>query len=289
LTEGKESRDQELLRQQTILARFGELALRSDDLNEILTEACRLVGDALGTDLAKVMELKEDGETLLVRAGVGWKPGVVGEATTKASDETSEGHALKTGAPMISADIARETRFSYPPFLVENGVKAVANVAIIGAKGKPPFGLLQIDSRKPRQFTDSDTAFLSTYANLLAATVNRLCVTGDLRDREARLRRSEERFRRIAEIETVGVIFFDTEGRIRDGNAAFLRMSGFTREDLEAGLLRWDALTPPGVDATDPARAGGAEGDRPGHAIREGVHPQGRLALVGAVRGPDAG
>ena len=39
----------ELLRQQTILARFGELALRSDDLDEILTESCRLVGEALGT------------------------------------------------------------------------------------------------------------------------------------------------------------------------------------------------------------------------------------------------
>ena len=40
---------QELLRQQTTLARFGELALRSDDLDEILTEACRLAGEALGT------------------------------------------------------------------------------------------------------------------------------------------------------------------------------------------------------------------------------------------------
>jgi hypothetical protein len=43
----------ELLRQQTALARFGELALRSDDLEEILTEACRLAGEALRTDLAK--------------------------------------------------------------------------------------------------------------------------------------------------------------------------------------------------------------------------------------------
>jgi PAS domain S-box-containing protein len=241
----EEGDDRELLHQQTALARFGELALKSDDLDEILTEACRLVGEALGTDLAKVMELKEDGETLFVRAGVGWKPGVVGEATTKASDETSEGQALKTGGPMISPDISKETRFSYPPFLVDNGVKAVANVPIIGADGKPPFGILQIDSREPRQFTDNDTAFLRTYANLLAAAVNRLRVTGDLRDREARLRRSEERFRRVAEIETVGVIFFDAEGQITDGNAAFLRMSGFTREDLEAGLLRWDELTPP--------------------------------------------
>jgi GAF domain-containing protein len=147
----EEGKNRELLHRQTVLARFGELALRSDDLDEILTEACRLVGEALGTDLAKVMELKEDGQTLFVRAGVGWNPGVVGEATVKASDETSEAHALKTCEPMISPDIAKETRFSYPPFLVDNGVKAVANVPIIGADGNPPFGILQIDSREPRQ------------------------------------------------------------------------------------------------------------------------------------------
>jgi GAF domain-containing protein len=123
-----------LLRQQTILAKFGELALKSDDLDAILTEACRLVGEALGTDLAKIVELQEDGHTLLVRAGVGWKPGVVGTVTIKVEDDTSEGMALKTGEPMISPDIAKETRFRYPPFLVEHGVRAVANVVIIGGK-----------------------------------------------------------------------------------------------------------------------------------------------------------
>ena len=188
LSDAHKGDHQELLRQQTTLARFGELALRSDDLDEILTEACRLAGEALGTDLAKVVELQEDGQTLLVRAGVGWKPGVVGVATIKATDDTSEGLALKTGEPMISPDIATETRFTYPPFLTENGVRAVANVVIIGGKGKPPFGILQVDSRKPRQFTESDTAFLRSYANLLAATVDRLRALAEVRDGEANLR-----------------------------------------------------------------------------------------------------
>ena len=178
----------ELLRQQTILAQFGELALRSDNLDHILTEACRLVGEALGTDLAKVMEIQPDRKTLLVRAGVGWKPGVVGEATIEVADDTSEGHALKTGEPMISPDIAKETRFRYPPFLTDNGVKAVANVVIIGAEDKPPYGILQIDSRTPREFDDDDTAFLSGYANLLAAAVDRLRGMEEGRDKEERLR-----------------------------------------------------------------------------------------------------
>jgi hypothetical protein len=46
-----------LLAQQTALARFGELALHSDDLQAILHDACRLVAEGLGTGLAKVLEL----------------------------------------------------------------------------------------------------------------------------------------------------------------------------------------------------------------------------------------
>ena len=175
-------------RQQTILAQFGELALRSDSLDEILTEACRLVGGALGTDLAKVVELLPDGNTLLVRAGVGWKDGVVGVATIDAKGDTSEAYALKTGEPVISPDIDREKRFKYAPFLVDNGAKAVVNVPIIGGENRPPFGILQVDSRTPREFDDNDVAFLRSYANLLAATVDRLRVINEMKDGTARLR-----------------------------------------------------------------------------------------------------
>jgi len=170
------------LRQQTVLASFGKLALTSGNLDEILTEACRLVGEGLGTDLAKVMKLQDDGENLLVRAGVGWKPGIVGALTLKVADSTSESLALKTGNPTVSPNIATETRFKYPQFLIDNGVEAMANVAIIGSGGRAPFGILQIDSRKPRRFTNHDTAFLSSYANLIAAAVDRLRVMKELRD-----------------------------------------------------------------------------------------------------------
>jgi PAS domain S-box-containing protein len=62
---------------------------------------------------------------------------------------------------------------------------------------------------------------------------------------EQTLRQSEERLRRAIEIETVGIIFFHPKGQVTDANEAFLRMSGYTRDDLENGLLRLDTLTPP--------------------------------------------
>lgn len=62
---------------------------------------------------------------------------------------------------------------------------------------------------------------------------------------ELALRESEERLRRAIAIETVGVIFFKTDGGITDANEAFLCMSGYSREDLEQGRVRWDKMTPP--------------------------------------------
>ena len=164
------------MRQQTALARLGELAVRSEDLDEILTESCRLVGEALGTDLAKVLELQANLRTLKVRAGVGWKPGVVGHTTIEADEQSSEGHALHTNEPVISTDLARESRFTTPGFLHDNGVQALVNVVIIGGKRRPHYGVLEVDSRSPREFGGSDISFLQTYANLLAAAVERLRV-----------------------------------------------------------------------------------------------------------------
>ena len=213
-----------LLRQQATLAEFGELALRSDDLDGILTEACRLVGRALGTELAKVVELQEDGKTLLVRAGVGWKAGVVGVATIILADKTSESLALKTGEPMISTDIGTEARFTYAPFLIENGVRAVANVPIIGGRGRPPFGILQIDSREPRQFEEIDTTFLRGYANLVAAAVDRLRSLDDLR-------KSEAQVRHLQKLEAIGQL---ATGVAHDVNNVLQSVSGGLELILES-------------------------------------------------------
>jgi len=59
------------------------------------------------------------------------------------------------------------------------------------------------------------------------------------------LRRSEARYRALAESGIVGTLIADTTGRILEANDAFLRMLDFTREDVAAGRLRWDDLTPP--------------------------------------------
>ena len=67
----------------------------------------------------------------------------------------------------------------------------------------------------------------------------------DRKRAEQALQTSQERLSRAIQIETVGIIFFRTDGRITEANDAFLCMSGYSRGDLEAGLVRWNRMTPP--------------------------------------------
>ncbi|HEY0184385.1 MAG TPA: GAF domain-containing protein, partial [Rhodopila sp.] len=233
MTEVASSREAELLRQQNVLAQFGEYALRSQDIDEILHEACRLVGEALGTDLAKVMELQEDGATLKVRSGVGWQPGVVGEVTVKAERDSSEGHALATGHPVVSPNIDAESRFHYPEFIRDAGVKALVNVIILSPQGQRPFGILQVDSRHARDFTEADINFLRSYANLLGAAVERLRTSGAADRVQASLRASESRYRAIVENATdYAIITLDPEGRITGWNRGAQAVLGWDEADV---------------------------------------------------------
>lgn len=164
---------EQMMARQRVLADFGDFALRCEDLDEVLTEACRLVGEALGTDLAKIMEIEQDRQCLLVKAGVGWRPGVVGQMHLPMGERSSEAYSINAGRPVITKDIGQEDRFELPDLLKEHGVVALVNVPIFLPGGRP-YGLLQVDSREPREFAEEDTEFLRTYATVLGPVIDRL-------------------------------------------------------------------------------------------------------------------
>lgn len=62
---------------------------------------------------------------------------------------------------------------------------------------------------------------------------------------EAALRESEARFRRVAESNMIGIMFWDLNGTVTEANDAFLQALGFTRDDLLGGKIRWDDITRP--------------------------------------------
>jgi PAS domain S-box-containing protein len=74
--------------------------------------------------------------------------------------------------------------------------------------------------------------------------------TGQLRDLtetkrvQTEMLRSEERFRRLFDSNTIGIAIADLAGNTVEANDAYLGMLGVTREELLAGSVRWDELTP---------------------------------------------
>ena len=172
-TPADETQADRLRAQRTALARFGLFAFRSEDLDAVLHRACELVAEGLGAEMAKVLELRREQGDFLVRAGVGWKPGVVGRETfAGGAADSPAGYALGQDEPVISPDVASETRFAIPDVLTEHGVQSMVNVVIAGEDG--PYGALEVDAPRHRDFDDEDVAFLKTYANLLAGAIERL-------------------------------------------------------------------------------------------------------------------
>jgi PAS domain S-box-containing protein len=67
-----------------------------------------------------------------------------------------------------------------------------------------------------------------------------------LHNARRRLEGSKARARRLFESDVVGVIDWDLEsGLVTDANDVFLRMTGYSRDELEDGGINWRALTPP--------------------------------------------
>ncbi len=58
------------------------------------------------------------------------------------------------------------------------------------------------------------------------------------------LQEREGRIRRLVDANIIGVLISDSEGRIIESNDAFLKMVGYTREELVSGRMRWRDMTP---------------------------------------------
>jgi PAS domain S-box-containing protein len=84
-----------------------------------------------------------------------------------------------------------------------------------------------------------------TAEDRIAGVVATFIETTQRKHAEEQLRESEARLRKALDIDTVGVMFFNVDGQITDANKAFLRLSGYTREDLQNGRLRWEGLPAP--------------------------------------------
>jgi len=95
------------------------------------------------------------------------------------------------------------------------------------------------------------------------------------------LRVSEARFRHLFTSGIIGIIITDTSGAIYEANDAFLRVIGYSREELNGGRISWAEITPQKWRSTDEAAI--AELARTGAAgpwEKEYIRKDGSIASV---------
>ena len=235
-----ESRARE--RQQAAVAHLGQHALAGAGLQALLEEGAAAAARELAADYSKVLELLPDGDRLLMRAGVGWKSGFVGNALIEAGKGSQAGYTLLSDEPVVLEDAGTERRFAMPVLHLQHHITSGVSVIIPGTDR--PFGIIGAYTSNRRVFSEDDIHFLESLANVLATAIEHK-------------RAEEERERLLAEVRQLadaaqsqaaelqgilnnmldGVFVSDSHGRITLANLAGIEMMGLrNRQAVGLGI-----------------------------------------------------
>jgi two-component system CheB/CheR fusion protein len=144
---------------------------------------------------------------------------------------------LRRGQTFFLEDVRRDPLYSDAETQGRyTAMRVRAAVVVPLVKSGRLVALLTLQQNAPRAWSASDLRLIEEVAERTWAAVGQARAEAELRASEARL---SEAFK----IQTVGVLFWDEGFGLADTNEAFLRMTGFTRE--EALGKTWQELTPP--------------------------------------------
>jgi PAS domain S-box-containing protein len=158
-------------RQQAALTELAQRALIETDLAAVMDQAAAKVADVLGVEYCKVLELLPDGKAFLLKAGVGWRAGLVGQVTIDAGRDSQAGYTLLHSQPVVVEDLRSESRFRGPALLTDHGI--ISGVSVIIHGQEQPFGVLGAHTSTWRTFYEDEVYFLQTVAHILATAVQR--------------------------------------------------------------------------------------------------------------------
>jgi two-component sensor histidine kinase len=158
--------------QQEVVARLGAQALTELGLQRFFDDCVKTIADTLDVELVKILELVPGDAELLLRAGTGWRPGLVGTALVSTDPNSQAGFTLAAGGPVIVENLASETRFDGQPLLHQHGVVSGLTIPIAGRDGRT-YGVLGVHSTRRRNFSENDVSFLAAVANMIAGAIQR--------------------------------------------------------------------------------------------------------------------
>ena len=184
------------IRQQEVVTELGQEALENEDLDQLMHDAAAAVAETLDNDYCKVLELLPGGDEVFLRQGVGWRDGLVGNATVSTDLDSQAGYTLISEEPIIVEDLRTEERFSGPELLTSHDV--ISGMSVIIGTVEEPWGILGTHTTEERNFSEHDINFIKSVANLLAAAIERQEYQNELEATVAQLEESNRRLEQFA-------------------------------------------------------------------------------------------
>jgi len=164
-----DSMEQGLRRQLTALAQFSSRSLNEASIDALMLDGCLRARAGLRVTHAKLLEYLPSRDRLLLRAGVGWADGYVGQYEVAPDVDTPIGHAFILSEPVPIRDYRQDKSYRYPSILKDHGCVASINVPLRTDQGN--FGVLEVDHTSVRNFTADDLSFLTGLGNTVARAV----------------------------------------------------------------------------------------------------------------------
>jgi two-component sensor histidine kinase len=224
---------------QRVLEGLSRIGAEVMPLDRLMHHVAAQVSRVTHIERTKVMRHRPDKGDLLVAAGVGWKPGVVGNATLAIDHRSPAGRAFQTGAPVTIDNLNDAQEFRVPEILRAHGIVSLVNVPVM-IDGFT-WGVLEVDSSELKCFDEWDIGFLSTVANIMGT-----CVALN----EAQQKNIEERAQRERDRAQSNIVMQELQHRVKNNLqiiVAFLSLkiresSTEVREKMNAVIGRVQAV-----------------------------------------------
>ncbi|WP_404376748.1 EAL domain-containing protein [Vreelandella aquamarina] len=157
--------------QQLLVASLGRLALSAASLDEVYAEAVSAIAQGLSVEFSNVLVLEGAQKNLVLQAGIGWKPGWIGQSVVDPQKQTHIYRVLESHDPVIIYDFREEPRFIRSDLLASHDIVSGIDVVVGGLE--QPVGVLSAYSATVRHFSSDDASFLQGVANILSAAAER--------------------------------------------------------------------------------------------------------------------
>jgi len=214
----------------SLTAEIGAAFMSGHDQRPILQRCSESILKHLGVCFAGIWVVDPADETLVLEGRAGSHPQHCEIPQRVTIGQTKLGQIMTQKKPYLSSD-AVLVELDY---ITSEGEASFAGYPLL--MGGVAMGVVAMLSRRP----------ISSLAQQTMASLTNHIALGLGRIRAEQARRHEEaKWKAMSDSNLLGVTTWTTDGRILEANDAFLRQTGYNREELASGKLRWDTITPP--------------------------------------------